>query len=134
MSLTMTVCKLYVLNCNEASVNCICVWLLKKDLSSPAHMLIVLFCDSNCRPSINFATADCCMECTRVVLHFVLDVIGSETGCHYRNGDWMYGTEVYNGDQDYPTDTEITLDFKFEQSSIKVISGISACHCNAWRR
>ena len=84
-------------------------------------MLNVLFCDSNCRPSINFATADCCMVCPRVVLHFVLDVIGTETGCHYKNGDeWMYGSEVHNGDQNYPTDTEITLDFKFEQSSIKV--------------
>ena len=49
---------------------------------------------------------------------FVLDVSGGETGCHYKKGTW--GNEVFNGDDDFLTDQEIQMDFKFEPSSIKV--------------
>ena len=73
-----------------------------------------------CREAINFAIGDCCTGCSQIILHFVLDASTASTGCHFKNGGWMYGTEVFSGEGDFPTDTETSLDFNFEQSSIKV--------------
>ena len=73
-----------------------------------------------CRESINFA--DTCEGEKEFLFHFLMDASGVETGCHYINhGDWTDG-KVCNGDGNFPTGTEINLDFNFELSSIKVQS------------